>query len=356
MELVVDTPSKAKKGQKRAAASPDFFWAKTKRLLLRARGAMETCPGATGDASFVMLSDLDAFGDVTALHEVERRLGGKDSLAWKVLLSVTDEDERHDLDQFSRKRKGQKEEMILAEFQSLVVRVQALARQLPQRGDPLIDQVLALPTNDVVEDEDDEAGTGDQEEANTEEKKKKTKKAAKRMKKKTATATPTKKRDRSAGKSKVVEEKKQKQSKKKQTERQIEKQIEKIQSEKKSQKKSLDKEGKGKGELDEVDDDEEVVESGEEVVESVEEEEEVLSLLENDEEKSSNVCQTDVMRLLEEAEKEFDATRVVGSVGVRFGQAQASAALLSSSDIGVVAVDGERWTALLRLHPYRRCS
>jgi len=113
----------------------------------------------------------------------------------KVLMSVSDDDERHQLELYSRKRKGQKDELVMAEIQSLVVRVQALARQLPNKGEALIDQVLALPTSDVVEDKDEEGGTGEQEESKT--KTAHSKKTAKTKKKsKTTTAPLPKKRER----------------------------------------------------------------------------------------------------------------------------------------------------------------
>jgi hypothetical protein len=107
-------------------------------------------------------------------------LGGKDSLAWKVLKSVTDEDEMRQLELYSRERKGQMDELVMAEIQSLVVRVQALARQLPNNGDSLIRQVLALPSSDSVEEEDDEGGTGEQEESKTERKKRRHVRATRR--------------------------------------------------------------------------------------------------------------------------------------------------------------------------------
>jgi hypothetical protein len=105
MELVVETPSIVNRGRKRDSPSLDFFGAKLKTLLLRARGAMEVCAHTTVDASFAVLADLDAFSDVTALDEVEERLGGKNCLAWKVMLSVTDEDEMHQLESYSTKWK-----------------------------------------------------------------------------------------------------------------------------------------------------------------------------------------------------------------------------------------------------------
>jgi hypothetical protein len=134
MELVVETPFSVNRGRKRDAPSLDFFGANVKTLLLRTRGAMEACLGATSDASFAVLADLDAFSDVTDLDEVAQKLGGKDSLSWKVLQSVTDEDEMRQLEFYSRKRKGQMEELVLAEVQSLVVRIQALASQFVKEG------------------------------------------------------------------------------------------------------------------------------------------------------------------------------------------------------------------------------
>jgi hypothetical protein len=290
MELVVETPSSVKRGRKRDAPSLDLFVAKVKTLLLRTRGAMEVCAHTTTDVSFAVLADLDAFSDVTALDEVERRLGGKGSLAWKVLQSVTDEDEMRELELYSRKRKRQKEELVLAELQSLVVRAQALARQLPNKGGSLIDQVLALPSSDSIEEEDDEGGTGEQEESKTEDKKKKARSdntAKGKKKNKTTTAPPPKKRERqSAGKTKPVQEK---------------------QKCKKVQKTFVDSTGKGKEELD-VDD---IEDEEEEVVES--EEESVVCLLEKDEQKTSGLCESDVMKQVEEAEREFDYIRTLQS-------------------------------------------
>jgi hypothetical protein len=288
MELVVETPFSVNRGRKRDAPSLDFFGANVKTLLLRTRGAMEACLGATSDASFAVLADLDAFSDVTDLDEVAQKLGGKDSLSWKVLQSVTDEDEMRQLEFYSRKRKGQMEELVLAEVQSLVVRIQALASQLSKKGGTLIEQVLALPTSEVVEDEDeeeDEGGTGEQEESNSEDKKKKARSDnTAKGKKKTAPA-PKKRERQSAGKTKPVQEK---------------------QKGKKVQKTFVDTTGKGKEELD--------VENveGEEEEEVVESEEEIAGcLLEKDEQKTSGLCESDVMKQIEEAEKEFDCIRAL---------------------------------------------
>jgi hypothetical protein len=276
MELVVERPSSVNRGRKRDAPSLDFFGAKVTTLLLRTRGAMEACAHTTVDASFALLSDLDAFGDLTTLDEVEKRLGGKNCLAWKVMLSVTDEDEMRQLQLYSRKRKGQKDELVMAEFQSLVVRAQALARQLPNKGDALIEQVLALPSSDSVEEEDDEGGTGEQEESKTE--KTRSNNTAKGKKK---TAPLPKKRERQS-----AEKIKEKQGKK-------------------VQKTFVDTTGKGKEEMDDND----VEDEEDEVVES--EEEIVVCLLEKDEQKTSGLCESDVMKEIEEAEKEFDSIRAL---------------------------------------------
>jgi hypothetical protein len=264
MELVIDTPSSVNRGRKRDSPSLDFFGAKLKTLLLRTRGAMDACAHTTVDASFAVLADLDAFSDVTALDEVAQKLGGIDSLAWKVLQSVTDEDEMRQLELYSRKRKGQKDELVMAEIQSLVVRVQALARQLPNHGDSLIRQVLALPSSDSVEEED-EGGTGEQEESKTEKKKKMTR-SNNTAKSKKKTAPLPKKRERQS-----AEKSKEKQGKK-------------------VQKTFVDTSGKGKEEID-VDD---VEDEEDEVVES--EEEIVVCLFEKDEQKTSGLCESDLMK------------------------------------------------------------
>jgi hypothetical protein len=73
MELVVGTPFSVNRGRKRDAPSLDFFGANVKTLLLRTRGAMEACAHTTVDASFAVLADLDAFGDVTTLDEVAQK-------------------------------------------------------------------------------------------------------------------------------------------------------------------------------------------------------------------------------------------------------------------------------------------
>lgn len=279
MELVIDTPSSVNRGRKRDSPSLEFFGAKLKTLLLRTRGAMDACAHTTVDASFAVLADLDAFSDVTALDEVAQKLGGIDSLAWKVLQSVTDEDEMRQLELYSRKRKGQKDELVMAEIQSLVVRVQALARQLPNHGDSLIRQVLALPSSDSVEEED-EGGTGEQEESKTEKKKKMTR-SNNTAKSKKKTAPLPKKRERQS-----AEKSKEKQGKK-------------------VQKTFVDTTGKGKEEMDDSD----VEDEEDEVVES--EEEIVVCLLEKDEQKTSSLCESDVMKEIEEAEKEFDSIRAL---------------------------------------------
>jgi hypothetical protein len=276
MELVVGTPFSVNRGLKKDSPSLDFFGAKLKTLLLRTRGAMEACAHTTVDPSFAVLSDSDAFGDVTTLDEVEKCLGGKDSLAWKVLKSVTDEDEMHQLELYSRERKGQEDELVMAEIQSLVVRVQALARRLPNNGDSLIRQVLELPSSDSVEEED-EGGTGEQEESKTDEKKKKTRSSNTAKSKKKTTPLPKKRERQSAEKSK---------------ERQG----------KKVQKTFVDTTGKGKEEMDVEDEEEEVVDS---------EEEDAVCLLEKDEQKTSGLCESDVMKEIEEAEKEFDSIRAL---------------------------------------------
>jgi hypothetical protein len=74
MELVVETPFSVNRGRKRDAPALDCFGAKVKTLLLRTRGAMEACALTTVDTSFAVLADLDAFGDVTTVDEVEERL------------------------------------------------------------------------------------------------------------------------------------------------------------------------------------------------------------------------------------------------------------------------------------------
>jgi hypothetical protein len=159
---------------------------------------------------------------------------------------------------------------------------------LSKKGGTLIEQVLALPTSEVVEDEDeeeDEGGTGEQEESNSEDKKKKARSDnTAKGKKKTAPA-PKKRERQSAGKTKPVQEK---------------------QKGKKVQKTFVDTTGKGKEELD--------VENveGEEEEEVVESEEEIAGcLLEKDEQKTSGLCESDVMKQIEEAEKEFDCIRAL---------------------------------------------
>jgi hypothetical protein len=155
------TPSDAKGSRKKVVAFPHFFGAKVKTLLPRARGAMQAYPGAIADPSFAVLQNLDAFANDVSFAEVEKRLGGKESLACKVLLSVTDEDEKRQLEMFAKKRQGQLQELVMGQLLLFVARIQA--RELPK--EPLVEQVLALSTADADEEE---GGTGEQEEADTE--------------------------------------------------------------------------------------------------------------------------------------------------------------------------------------------
>ena len=177
MAGVVAAPLSAKRGRSKAVAFSDFFGAKVKTLLLRTRSVVQALPPAIGGEAAGVLADLEPFADAESLEDVLDMLGGEESLASQLFVSVMDEGDRPQLEMYTRKRgpqRGPQQELILKELHSLVGRVQELAKQLP--NDPLVEQVLALSPLDSVEDEeDDEAGTGEQESLGTEEKKSKPK-------------------------------------------------------------------------------------------------------------------------------------------------------------------------------------
>jgi hypothetical protein len=174
MAGVVATSFRAKRGRSK---SVDFFGAKVKMLLLRTRSVVQALPPDVGGAAVDDLADLDQFYDAGSFEDVLNKLG-ENTLAGRILVSVTDESERRQLDLYSRQRQGQQQELILKEVNFLVQRAQELVKELPAAENPIVGQVLAIKVV-FEEEEDDEAGTGEQESL-TEEKKKKKKKDKKR--------------------------------------------------------------------------------------------------------------------------------------------------------------------------------
>jgi hypothetical protein len=170
-----------------------------------------------GDAA-AALSDLDSFANAGSLKDIFEKLGGEDTLAAQMFVSVTDEPDLRLLESFAKRRQ---KELILKQVHVLVQHVQELAKQL-SADDSLIGQVLALSVDAVEGEDDDEAGTGEQE-SGTEEKKKKNQKP-KRVEKKSAAKPPVaveKKRSRGAANPPMTvvekEKKKKEQPKKKKT-------------------------------------------------------------------------------------------------------------------------------------------
>ena len=177
MAGVVATPLSGKRGRSKPVAFSDFFGAKVKTLLLRTRSVVQALPPAIGGEAVGVLADLDPFADAGSLKDVFDLLGGEKKLASQLFVSVMDEEDRPQLEMYTRKRgqqRGDQQQQILKELHSLVGRAQELAKQLP--NDQLVKQVLALNPPVCVEDEEeDEGGTGEQESLGTEEKKSKSK-------------------------------------------------------------------------------------------------------------------------------------------------------------------------------------
>lgn len=216
MAGVVATPLSGKRGRSKPVAFSDFFGAKVKTLLLRARSVVHTLPPEIGDEAAAVLADLEPFADAGSLKDVFDMLGGEKKLASQLFVSVMDEGDRPQLEMYTRKRgqlRGDQQELILKELHSLVGRAQELAKQLP--NDALVKQVLALNPPVSVEDEDeDEGGTGEQESLGTEEKKSKSNKAKEQQSKKAKepkepkehqqqAKKPPKKKKNSAGSTKI---------------------------------------------------------------------------------------------------------------------------------------------------------
>jgi hypothetical protein len=171
MAGVVATSFRAKRARSK---SVDFFGAKVKTILLRTRSVVQALPPDIGGAAVDALADLDQFYDAGSFEDVLNKLG-ENTLVGQILVSVTDESERRQLDLYSRQRRGQQQELILKEVKFLVQRVQELVKELPAAENPIVGQVLALSVA-VDEEEDDEAGTGEQESLTEEKKKKKERK------------------------------------------------------------------------------------------------------------------------------------------------------------------------------------
>lgn len=288
MELVKNTPPSAKRGPTNARGSFLFF-EKVKVFLLRTSGAMRACPGATADESFAALDDLDSFADDATLAEVVKRLSGKETLAAKVFFSVTDDDERRQLELFGEKRKAQKGVIAMEELQTLVARAQALARELSSKkskADPLIERVLAL-RGEV----DDESGTGEPEaeptsrdDSNAQRKRGRSEIAKEKSK-------PAQKKDnKKKGDQKKGDNKNKKNSDKK-------KKSDKKKSKQSPTKKSSDK---GKEEID-------VEEEGKQATEQEGAEVSEIIVEEDIKKPPSDLCASEVVRLLSEAEQEFGA-------------------------------------------------
>ncbi len=149
-------PGRPKGGSRRSKeeGSTSFFVVKVKALLLRTRKAMESFPGGSDDRSFEALARLHEHdvGAMRTLEDVVEGLGGKTALAAKVFISVTDDDEKHQLHQLealgaTRVEQAMTEDAaVMDQLTALVAQVQTLARcLLVAGGTPLVKGILALP-------------------------------------------------------------------------------------------------------------------------------------------------------------------------------------------------------------------
>jgi hypothetical protein len=92
-----------------------IFASKVRTLLLRAHRVVRTFYGdRVVDPSFDVLDDLDRFSNVTSLQEIIDKLGGNDSLALDMFLTVADDDEKQLLETYGSSP-AFKEEAVKAE-------------------------------------------------------------------------------------------------------------------------------------------------------------------------------------------------------------------------------------------------
>lgn len=100
MEVVVEaSPNEKRDDEKNGFTS--LFATKVRKVLCRTRNAMQALRGGSDDASYAFVEDLNAVvADARSLADVTKKLGGVQTLAAKVFLSVIDEEEKQELEQY----------------------------------------------------------------------------------------------------------------------------------------------------------------------------------------------------------------------------------------------------------------